>query len=292
MAYAQIDLYEPGYSYEDIQNMAQNILKRTKHKPLLGIICGSGLGGLADLVDQPDIIPYSTIPDFPVSTVPGHVGKLVFGLLKGKPVVLMRGRFHYYEGYPMWKVAMPVRVMKAMGITTLIVTNAAGGINSTFNRGDIMIIKDHIDLPGLTGECVLIGKNDTRFGPRFPATVDIYDKELRDVAKQVATELGYGHILREGTYVMIGGPTFETVAEGKLLKMFGADAVGMSTVPEAVVAKHTGIKTFGISLITDLLAMEYDQATVTTHEDVLAIGQQRADDLQKLISAFVERIPL
>ncbi|XP_076442495.1 purine nucleoside phosphorylase-like [Babylonia areolata] len=284
------DMASSGYNFEEIQVIAGNILSFTKHKPKIGIVCGSGLGGLADLVENADIVHYSQIKEFPVSTVPGHEGKLVFGLMEGKSVVLMRGRFHYYEGYPMWKVAMPVRVMKAMGVTTLIVTNAAGGINPEYNTGDIMIIKDHIDLPGLTGECVLIGKNDERFGPRFPATVDTYDKGLRDLAKQVVTELGYGSIAREGVYVMIGGPTFETVAESRLLKLLGADAVGMSTVPEAVVAKHGGLRTFGISLITDMVALEYDTTRATTHEEVLQVGQKRAKDLQKIVSTMVARM--
>ncbi|KAK7103545.1 purine nucleoside phosphorylase-like [Littorina saxatilis] len=281
------DMSSSGYSYEEIQSIATNILTHTKHQPKVGIICGSGLGGLADMVEQHDTINYSQIPEFPASTVPGHEGKLVFGLLQGKAVVLMRGRFHYYEGYPMWKVAMPVRVMKAMGVTTLIVTNAAGGINPDFNTGDIMIIKDHIDLPGLTGECVLIGKNDRRFGPRFPATVDTYDEELRNLAKQISVELGYGNIMREGVYIMIGGPTFETVAESRLLRTFGADAVGMSTVPEAVVAKHGGLRTFGVSLITDMVTLDYDKVRNTTHEEVLEVGRRRAGDLQKIVSNLV-----
>ncbi|KAL8614703.1 hypothetical protein ACOMHN_057373 [Nucella lapillus] len=284
------DLASSGYSYEEIQTIAANILSFTKHKPKVGIVCGSGLGGLADQVESADIVQYSQIKDFPVSTVRGHEGKLVFGLMQGKSVVLMRGRFHYYEGYPMWKVAMPVRVMKAMGVTTLIVTNAAGGINPEYNTGDIMIIKDHIDLPGLTGECVLIGPNDEQFGPRFPATVDTYDKDLRDLAKEIVVELGYGNITREGVYVMIGGPTFETVAESRMLKLLGADAVGMSTVPEAVVAKHGGLRTFGVSLITDMVALEYGSTRATTHEEVLEVGKKRAKDLQKIVSTLVSRM--
>ncbi|XP_046571188.1 purine nucleoside phosphorylase-like isoform X2 [Haliotis rubra] len=281
-----------GYTYEDIERIAQALLARTKHRPVLGIICGSGLGGLADIVEDSDTIPYSEIKDFPVSTVPGHMGYLVFGMLSGKSVVLMRGRFHYYEGYPMWKVAMPVRVMKQMGVKTLFVTNAAGGVNPNYKAGDMMIIKDHIDLPGLTGECVLIGKNDERFGPRFPATVDIYDSKLRALAAEIGKELGYGDYMREGTYIMIGGPTFETVAESRLLRLFGADAVGMSTVPEAVVAKHGGIRTFGISLITDMCSFEYEETQATTHEEVLAMGEMRAKDMQKLVSLMVERMEL
>ncbi|XP_050405327.1 purine nucleoside phosphorylase isoform X2 [Patella vulgata] len=281
-----------GYSYEDIQLIASKVLKQTKHKPSIGIICGSGLGGLADIVQDAETVPYSSIPEFPVATVKGHEGKLVFGYLEGKPVVLMRGRFHYYEGYPMWKVAMPVRVMKAMGISTLIVTNAAGGLNEKFKTGDLMILRDHIDLPGLTGECVLIGKNDDRFGPRFPAMVGTYDPELIELAKETAVNLGYSSILREGTYIMIGGPSFETVAESRLLRNWGADAVGMSTVPESVVAKHCGIRVFGISLITDMCSLSYDEVNATTHEEVLAIGEKRAGDLQKLICSMIGNMNL
>ncbi|ESO93590.1 hypothetical protein LOTGIDRAFT_161701 [Lottia gigantea] len=284
------DQSEVGYTFDDINSIAKDVLQKTQHRPTIGIICGSGLGGLADKVDQPDVVHYHEIKEFPVATVQGHEGKLVFGKLEGKTVVLMRGRFHYYEGYPMWKVAMPVRVMKAMGISTLIVTNAAGGLNPEFNTGDLMILRDHIDLPGLTGECVLIGRNDERFGPRFPATVGTYDDQLIKQAKAIAQELGYGPVLREGVYIMIGGPTFETVAESRLLRNWGADAVGMSTVPEAVVAKHCGLKVFGISLITDMCSLSYDAVNATTHEEVLKIGQKRAGDLQKLVSCLIGKI--
>ncbi|KAK3591300.1 hypothetical protein CHS0354_004348 [Potamilus streckersoni] len=229
---------------------------------------------------------------FPASTVPGHMGKLVFGILRGKTVVLMRGRFHNYEGYPMWKTTIPIRVMKALGVHTLFLTNAAGGLNPDFNVGDIMIIRDHIDLPGLTGECVLRGTNDERFGPRFLATVDTYDRELSEIAKTAAAELGLNEILREGTYIMIGGPTFETVAESKLLRSFGGDAVGMSTVAESIVGRHMGMRVFGMSLITDMCSMSYDEKKCTTHQDVLAIGEKRAGDLQKLASLIVEKMTL
>ncbi|KAL3873055.1 hypothetical protein ACJMK2_036216 [Sinanodonta woodiana] len=281
-----------GPSYDDIQRISAFILMRTEHRPKLGIVCGSGLGGLGELVEDANVIPYNEIPMFPASTVPGHMGKLVFGILKGKTVVLMRGRFHNYEGYPMWKTTIPIRVMKALGVQTLFLTNAAGGLNPNFNVGDIMIIRDHIDLPGLTGECVLRGANDERFGPRFLATVDTYDRELSELAKSAATELGLHEILREGTYIMIGGPTFETVAESKLLRNFGGDAVGMSTVAESIVGRHMGMRVFGMSLITDMCSLSYDEKKCTTHQDVLAIGEKRAGDLQKLASLIVEKMTL
>ncbi|KAK3094444.1 hypothetical protein FSP39_001800, partial [Pinctada imbricata] len=277
-------------SFEEVQFIANSLLERTTHRPTIGIICGSGLGGLADLVEEAHVFPYSDVPGFPVSTVPGHMGKLVFGKLKGKTVMLMRGRLHCYEGYPMWKTTIPVRVMKAVGVTHLVLTNAAGGLNPDYSTGDIMIIRDHIDMCGLTGECVLRGANDERFGPRFLATVNTYDPTLRALASTVAKEQGIGDILREGTYVMIGGPTFETVAESRLLRGFGADAVGMSTVAEAVVGRHSSMTIFGLSLITDMCSLSYDDTHGTTHEEVLAIGQKRALDLQKLVMGIVEKM--
>lgn len=277
-----------GPSFEEVTSIAQNILGRVKHRPKIGIVCGSGLGGLADDVQDAEILPYSEIPTFPVSTVPGHMGKLVFGILEGKTVVLMRGRLHCYEGYPMWKTTIPIRVMKALGVNTVLLTNAAGGINPDYNVGDLMIIRDHIDLPGLTGECVLRGANDERFGPRFLATVDTYDSELRATCKKVIKDLGLSQLMREGTYVMIGGPTFETVAESRLLKAFGGDAVGMSTVAEAIVARHMGMRVFGLSLITDMCSLSYDTANHTTHEEVLAIGQKRAEDLKSIVMRLLK----
>ncbi|XP_055879889.1 purine nucleoside phosphorylase-like isoform X1 [Biomphalaria glabrata] len=290
MAAINTDLSVIGYTYEDIQNMAQSILKNTELRPKIGIICGTGLGGIADIVENPITVSYDTIKGFPVSTVKGHSGKFVFGTIKGKEVLLMMGRFHYYEGYPMWKVAMPVRVMKAMGIEVLLLTNAAGGLNQDYKTGDIMILKDHIDLPGLTGECVLIGKNDERFGPRFVATNGAYDVELGKKFLQIATELGHGSIMREGIYIMIGGPTFSSAAEARVLRMFGADAVGMSTVPESVVGRHSSMKIFGVSLITDMVDLDVGSQFQVTHEDVLRTANERALILQDIFVKFVQQI--
>ncbi|KAL5009403.1 hypothetical protein ScPMuIL_014984 [Solemya velum] len=222
---SQIVTHRPP-SFEDVQSIGELLLGKTKHRPAIGIICGSGLGSLADMVEDANIILYSEIPSFPTSTVPGHMGKLVFGTMKGKQVVLMSGRLHYYEGYPMWKTTIPVRILKACGISTLILTNAVGGLNPDYSVGDVMIIRDHIDLPGITGQCVLRGENDERFGPRFLATVETYDRELATLTKSIAEKLGLSDIMREGTYIMVGGPTYGTVAEFRLLRGFGADAVG------------------------------------------------------------------
>lgn len=218
-------------------------------KPETGLILGSGLGILADEIENPVIIPYSDIPHFPVSTVPGHQGQFVFGRLGGKNVVCMQGRFHYYEGYELQEVTLPVRVMKRLGIDSLIVTNAAGGINESFKPGDLMLIEDHINM---LGDNPLRGKNDDSFGPRFPDMTQAYDPGLREVAAAAAAELGVD--LKKGVYAAYCGPSFETPAEIKFLRIAGADAVGMSTVPEVIIANHCGIKSLGISCITNMAA--------------------------------------
>jgi len=290
---AHIDQRHVGYTYEDIQATATEIMKHCSLKPKIAIICGTGLGGIAEAVADQTVVPYETIPGFPQSTVKGHAGKFVFGTLQDKPVLLMMGRLHYYEGYPMWKVAMPVRVMKAIGIETLLVTNASGGLNPEFKVGDLMILKDHIDLPGLSGDCVLIGKNDERFGPRFLATNSTYDKDLRKKFTEVMNELGHGDILRQGTYIMLGGPTFCSTAEARVLRLYGADACGMSTVPEAIVGRHSGMRVFGLSLITDTEDLTEDDEPseyMLTHEEVLKTAGERATLLQKVFLKFVQRI--
>ena len=210
---------------------------------------GSGLAGLADLLEETDIFPYSQIPNFPMSTVSGHKSRMIFGLLDNIPLMLMQGRFHAYEGYPLEKCAMPVRVMKLCRIEDLIVTNAAGGLNSKFKSGDLMVLKDHINMPGFTGMHPLRGPNDTRFGTRLFALNDCYDIRWRNLAKKVYEKLenlesGSAGKLHEGVYTMLGGPNFETVAELKMLKICGVDAVGMSTIPEVLVARHCGISVF------------------------------------------------
>uniref|UniRef100_A0A4W5M6K4 purine-nucleoside phosphorylase n=1 Tax=Hucho hucho TaxID=62062 RepID=A0A4W5M6K4_9TELE len=207
--------------------------------PFVAIICGSGLGGLADLLENSVAFPYKDIPRFPQSTVPGHAGNLVFGELQGKACVCMQGRFHYYEGYSIAMVTYPVRVSTLLGVETLIVTNAAGGLNPKFNVGDIMLIRDHINMPGL-----------------FPCMSDAYDADLGRLAREVAEEQGCSSFLQQGVYCNVGGPAFETVAESKILLSLLADAVGMSTVPEVIVARHHGLRVFGLSLITNLLDSE------------------------------------
>lgn len=278
------------YSYESIQEMTQFLLKRTKHRPMVGIICGSGMGGLADMLEDKEMFAYSDIPNFPTSTVPGHKGRLIFGVLKGVPTVCMQGRFHVYEGYSLWKCAMPVRVMKLIGVQTLIVTNAAGGLNPDFSVGDVMLIKDHINFPGFAGDNPLRGRNDERWGPRFPAINNAYDQKLRNLARKIANELGFGSAVQEGVYAMVGGPSYETVSELRALRVLGADAVGMSTAHEVIAAKHCGLRVFGLSLITNMCVMDYDVERSANHAEVLETSERRKHDLEELVSRMVEKI--
>ncbi|XP_076983434.1 purine nucleoside phosphorylase [Tamandua tetradactyla] len=282
---------EKEFTYEDYQHTAEWLLSHTKHRPQVAVICGSGLGGLADTVTQAQSFNYSEIPNFPQSTVPGHVGRLVFGYLKDCPCVVMQGRFHYYEGYPLWKVTFPVRVFRLMGVDTLLVTNAAGGLNPNFEVGDIMLIRDHINMPGFCGQNPLRGPNDERFGHRFPAMSDAYDRNLMQKAHSAWKQMGEQRELQEGTYVMLGGPNFETIAESRLLRKLGADAVGMSTVPEVIVARHCGLRVFGFSLITNKVIMNYESLEKANHEEVLESGKQAARKLEQFVSILLASIP-
>ncbi|XP_037690366.1 purine nucleoside phosphorylase [Choloepus didactylus] len=282
---------EKMFTYEDYQSTAEWLLSHTKHRPQVAVICGSGLGGLADKVTQAQAFEYSEIPNFPQSTVPGHAGRLVFGFLNGRACVVMQGRFHFYEGYPLWKVTFPVRVFQLMGVDTLVVTNAAGGLNPKFEVGDIMLIRDHINMLGFSGQNPLRGPNDERFGPRFPAVSDAYDRNLRQKAHCAWKQMGEQRELQEGTYVMVGGPNFETIAECRLLLNLGADAVGMSTVPEVLVARHCGLRVFGFSLITNKVIMSYETVEKANHEEVLESGRKAAQKLEQFVSILMASIP-
>ncbi|XP_061629925.1 purine nucleoside phosphorylase 6 isoform X1 [Phyllopteryx taeniolatus] len=277
-------------SYDDCKKTADWLLVRTKQRPRVAIICGSGLGALADLIDDKMVFPYQDIPGFPTSTVAGHAGQLVFGKLQDRECVCMEGRFHYYEGYSIHTVTYPVRVFFLLGVETLIVTNAAGGVNGSYNVGDIMVIKDHINLPGFCGQSPLVGHNDDRFGVRFPCMSDAYDRNLRTLAIQTAHEQNCGGFLQEGVYCMVVGPTFETIAESNILQRFGADAVGMSTVPEVVAARQCGLRVLGLSLITNKAVTDYDSNEKANHEEVLATTGLRARDLQRLVRHLVTKI--
>ncbi|XP_066459803.1 purine nucleoside phosphorylase isoform X1 [Eleutherodactylus coqui] len=281
-----------GYTYEEYKQTADWLLNKTKHRPAVAIVCGSGLGALGELLKDAVTFNYSDIPNFPHSTVPGHAGRLLFGNLNGKPCVCMQGRFHCYEGYPLWKVTFPIRVFRLMGVETVILTNAAGGLNQDYNVGDIMVIRDHINMPGFAGQNPLIGPNEDRFGPRFPAMSDAYDKDLRKLALAIGQEMGFSEKMREGVYCSLGGPNFETIAECRFLNNLGADAVGMSTVPEVIVARHCGLRILGMSLITNKAVTDYDSETTANHEEVLQAGKDSAKFLEKLVTCLIQRMEL
>ncbi len=246
----------------------------------IGIILGSGLGTLGEKIQNPQYVDYSDIPSFPVSTAPGHIGRFIFGTLNGKKVMCMQGRIHLYEGYPVNSVVMPIRVMKMMGVKKLIVTNAAGGINESFNVGDIMVITDHINF---TGQNCLIGKNDDRFGCRFPDMSFGYSPELSKIAFDCAEKLGMK--LRKGVYIGCTGPSYETPAEIRAFRMMGADTVGMSTVQEVIAANHCGIDVLGFSLVSNKAAGLSGERL--TEEEVLTIGRQKSEEMQTLITEIV-----
>ena len=253
-------------------------------KPFAGIVLGSGLGKLADKIENPIVIPYKEIPGFPVSTAVGHKGNFIAGELGGKFVVAMQGRFHYYEGYTMELVTLPIRVMKVLGIQYLFVSNAAGGVNFDFKVGDLMVITDHIShLPN-----PLIGPNMAEFGPRFPDMTRPYDPKLRRMAFEIAAGLGYS--LRSGVYFASSGPSYETPAEYKYYRLIGADAVGMSTIPEVVVARHSDIPVFGVSVITNEAHDDYADDYVNDGDDVVAAADAAADKMTAIFTELIERL--
>lgn len=260
----------------------------THHRPTVGLILGSGLSSLADAVENADVIAYEDIPHWPVSTVVGHSGRLVIGKLGGQVVVVQQGRSHFYEGYSQNQITLAVRVMHQLGVKTLVVTNAAGGINQDFNVGDLMLIHDHINFVGMAGNNPLRGPNDERIGPRFPDMTEAYDRRLRELAQETAVSLGFS--LREGVYVYLAGPTFETPAELRFLRAIGADAVGMSTVPEVVVARHAGIRVLGISTITNKAILDPSSGATVSHEEVLQTGKQIIPRLTALINHLLPKL--
>ena len=271
---------------EMIDRAVEEIHGRTNQKPKIGLILGSGLGDLAESVKPADFIDYGDIPDWPRSTIQGHKGRLVIGELESKPVMIMQGRAHYYEGYPMPTVGFPIRVMIRMGIEYLIVTNAAGAVNPEFMPGDLMLINDHLSMIGMFGLNPLRGPNIDEFGERFPDMSRAYDSELLKLAKEAAAEKNIKP--REGVYVCLSGPSFETPADLRFLHTAGADAVGMSTVPEVIVAHHGGIRVLGISGISNKANL--DGSNLTTHEEVLEAGKILVPKLDAIIRGVLRRI--
>lgn len=268
----------------EINEASTYIQNKLGKKPTVGLILGSGLGVLGDEVENQTIIPYEDIPHFPESTVTGHKGQLVAGVLEGKQVIAMQGRFHYYEGYSMKQVTFPVRVMKQLGIESIIVTNAAGGINEGFNPGDLMLITDHINN---MGNNPLIGKNDETLGVRFPDMSQVYDKAYIQLAEYCANELGLN--IQKGVYVGNTGPTYETPTEIKMLRTLGGDAVGMSTVPEVIVAGHAGLRVLGISCISNMAAGILDQPL--THTEVIETTEKVKEDFLQFVKKIINKLP-
>lgn len=259
-----------------VKEAADFVRSKLACQPTVGLILGSGLGGIAERIARPVYIPYGEIPHFACSTAPGHVGRFVAGQLGGKDVLCMQGRLHFYEGHAMEDIIFPIRVMKLLGIRSLIVTNAAGGINTGFSVGDLMLIEDHINLMGRNP---LVGPNDADFGPRFCDMSYTYTPALRKEAEEAAARLGIG--LRKGVYLAVTGPSFETPAEIRAFRTLGADAVGMSTVPEVIAASHCGLQVLAFSLITNMAAGVLDQKL--TEEEVIEIGAKKGAELQALI---------
>lgn len=271
---------------QQIDQAADAVRKKIKALPQAGMILGSGLGELADLIEEPTIIPYEAIPYWPKSTVQGHVGRLVVGRLAGKEVMVLQGRTHYYEGYPMDQITLPVRVMQRLGVKLLFVTNAAGAIHPEFEPGDIMIITDHIALIGMAGLNPLRGPNLAEIGERFPDMSQAYDRELAELARKEARKAGINY--REGIYICLAGPSFESPADLRFLRTIGADAVGMSTVPEVIVARHGHMRVLGISGISNKANL--DGSTITTHEEVLEAGRVIVPRLKAVLLGVLKNL--
>ncbi len=277
------------YKPADYQAALAAIRNNTAIIPEIGLVLGSGLGTLANEIENPTIIPYENIPGWPLSTVHGHSGNLVIGTLEGKQVVAQQGRAHFYEGYSMKQVTFPIRVMHLLGIKTLILTNAAGGVDPSFSIGDVMLINDHINFPGLTGKNPLMGPNDDSIGPRFVGLAQAYDRDLRHKAREIAQTNDIP--MHEGTYAAVSGPAFETPAEIRMLRVIGANAVGMSTVHEVLVARHAGLRVMACSGITNVAIDHVDSDFETNHEEVLEAGKVIVPRLTTILKGVLREFP-
>ena len=271
---------------EQIDQAADFVRSRTSHRPRVGLILGSGLNSLADSVQKADVIPFGEVPNWPVSTVQGHVGRLVIGELEGQIVMVMQGRIHFYEGYSISQIALPVRVMIRLGLEMMFVTNAAGGVNPQFTPGDVMLITDNLNIMGMAGANPLMGPNIDELGPRFPDMSQAYDHKLMALARKAASENQVQ--LQEGVYCGLSGPSFESPADLRFLKLAGADAVGMSTVPEVIVARHGGLRVLGFSGISNKANL--DGSTVTTHEEVMEAGKVITPKIEKIIRGVLRAL--
>lgn len=271
------------HTLESINKAKEYVMSKTDHKPKIGIILGSGLGSLTEEMNNADVIPYDDIPHFSKSDAEGHANQLVIGELEGKKVVAMKGRYHYYEGHSLDEVTFPVRVMQALGAENLIITNSCGAVNTDFNPGELMLITDHINLVGTNP---LIGKNNDDLGTRFPDVSEVYNKDLRNIAKNTAKENNI--TLREGVYGWWSGPVYETPAEIRMIRTLGGDAIGMSTVPEATVAIHGGLKVLGISCLTNMACGILDEPL--SHDEVIAVAAQSRSKFVHLVKNVIKNI--
>lgn len=278
---------EEFFTMHEFNEAVTTIRRHTDLQPRVGMILGSGLNALAESVEGATSIPFVDIPHFPVSTVEGHSGRLILGTLEGVPLVVMQGRAHYYEGYSMSRVGLPVRVMRLLGCELLVVTNAAGGLNMTYRAGEVMIIRDHINLIGMAGLNPLRGPNLAEFGPRFPSMNEAYEPALRRLAQEIALEAAIP--AHQGVYMCLAGPSFETVADVRFLRLIGADAVGMSTVPEVITARHSGMRVLGLSGISNTLVGE-EGAPPPNHEEVLEAGRVLTPRLATIIRGVLRRL--
>lgn len=278
------------YQVADYQSAIALIKDYTDIIPEIGLVLGSGLGTLANEIENPVIIPYEKIPHWPQSTVHGHSGNLVIGTLEGKSVVAQQGRAHFYEGYTMKQVTFPIRIMHFLGVNTVILTNAAGGVDPSFSVGDVMLINDHINLPGLTGKNPLMGPNDETIGPRFVGLAQAYDSKLRAKAREIAQTNDIP--MHEGVYTAVSGPAFETPAEIRMLRTIGANAVGMSTVHEVLVARHAGLRVMACSGITNVAIDAVDSDFETNHEEVLEAGKVIVPRLTTILKGVLKDFPV
>lgn len=278
------------YQVADYQSAIALINDYTDIVPEIGLVLGSGLGTLANEIENPVIIPYEKIPHWPQSTVHGHSGNLVIGTLEGKSVVAQQGRAHFYEGYTMKQVTFPIRIMHLLGVNTVILTNAAGGVDPSFSVGDVMLINDHINLPGLTGKNPLMGPNDETIGPRFVGLAQAYDSKLRAKAREIAETNDIP--MHEGVYTAVSGPAFETPAEIRMLRTIGANAVGMSTVHEVLVARHAGLRVMACSGITNVAIDAVDSDFETNHEEVLEAGKVIVPRLTTILKGVLKEFPI
>lgn len=274
---------------DQVDEAANTVRAKTTQSPSVGLILGSGLSSLAEEISNADVIPVDQIPHWPSPTVAGHTGRIVIGQLGGAIVIVLQGRIHFYEGYSVQQITLPIRVMIALGITTLIITNAAGGMNPSLVPGDLMLINNHINFPGMAGHNPLRGPNDDSVGPRFPDMTEPYDLELRSLAQRVAEQNGFQ--TQQGVYAFVAGPSYETPAELRFLQMVGGDAVGMSTVPSVIVARHAGIRVLGISTITNAAVPDPTPGTFLKHEEVIEIGRLVIPRLAALIRGVIAELP-